>query len=106
MARYAIPPDIREKEKVVGGILTVSQTILIAVGGALSFVLVQGIFKLSNNIVLALLGLLPMIPTLFLALYKKHDYGDMELTQYLIFKWKFDHSRKEFPNINENFRKR
>lgn len=103
MPRYPVPPDIREKEKVVGGILTLSQTLILVAGGALTFVLVQTLFKLTGLIPVAILGAAPMAPALWLALGKKKEYGNMEMFQYLILKRRFNRSRKEYPNINENY---
>lgn len=105
MATYPIPPDVREKEKVVGGIFTVSQTLILVIGVALSFFFINLLYNISGHIVVGIFGAIPMIPALWLALRKKHEYGDMEMIQYFIFLHKFKKSRKEYPNINENFKK-
>lgn len=105
MATYPIPPDIREKEKIVGGIFTVSQTLILVAGIAVSFLFINILYNLSGNIVVGLIGAVPMLPVAWLALKKKHEYGDVEMVQYFIFLHKFKKSRKEYPNINENFQK-
>lgn len=103
--RYAIPPDIREKEKIIGGVLTGSQTVIIAVGAAVAFIVVNGLYNLTANVVIAVLGVAVLVPFGYVALKRMPKYGDIEYSQYLIFKHRYNKSRKEFPNINENFRK-
>lgn len=106
MARYPIPPDIREREKVVGGIFTVSQTLFLAVGALLFFLILSIVYKASNNIIVsAVAGLVAggiFIPFAFI---KKKDYGNVELAQYLIYLYRYKKSKKEFPNVNEHYRK-
>lgn len=105
MATYPIPPDVREKEKIVGGIFTISQTLILVIGVAISFLLINFLYSATNHIVVAIFGALPMLPALWLALKKKHEYGDMEMVQYFVFLHRYKKSRKEYPNINENFQK-
>lgn len=104
MNTYPVPPDIREKEKVVGGILTVSQTVFVVIGVVLALINVQFIISHTHNILLAILGILPSVPIIAVGVITKHDYGEMELSQFLIYQFFFKRSKKEFPNINENFR--
>lgn len=59
--RYSIPPDIREKEKIIGGVLTGSQTAILGVGVAITFVVVNLLFNLTNSIVIGVLGALVLM---------------------------------------------
>lgn len=105
MARATIPPDIREKEKVIGGILSASQLVVIGVGAVLAFLVMNFMFNTTGNVVLSALGLLIAIPFIYIAMHKQKGYENMEYFQYLILKHQFKKSRKEFPNINDNYRK-
>lgn len=105
MKYYPIPPDTRGKEKIIGGIFTISQFIFLIIGVILGFVLVAVTFQMTNSFVVAgiafIIGVGPFIPFSFV---KKHELGEMELFQYLRLKQKFKKSRKVFPNINERYR--
>jgi hypothetical protein len=96
MATYTVPPDMKEKEKIVGGILTISQFIWLMVGlliiGAVMFLLyyLNGAFSM---VIGAPLGLAVGLPFAF---YKKEE---LTLFQYLSLKSKFKKKRKELPNI-------
>lgn len=106
MARYPIPPDIREREKVVGGIFTVSQTLFLALAALVFFAIVSVMYKTTNKIILsAIVAILAASIFLPFAFFKKKDYGNVELAQYLIYLFRYKKSRKEFPNINENYKK-
>lgn len=61
MANYSVPPDISEKEKIVGGILTAAQLIciLIGVGGAALFSII--FFKLIGTAAI-ILGVIVFVP--------------------------------------------
>lgn len=105
MRYYPIPPDTRGKEKIIGGIFTISQFIFLIIGVILGFILVAVTFKMTNSFVVAgiafIIGVGPFIPFSFV---KKHELGEMELFQYLRLKQKFKKTRKVFPNINERYR--
>ena len=58
MAYYQIPPDINEKEKVIGGVLTVSQLVAIIVFAVLGGVSAMIIFRTANKPILALIGII------------------------------------------------
>lgn len=105
MGRAIIPPDIREKEKIIGGVFTVSQVVLMAIGFVLALICMSLLYNLLHNVIVALFGAGAAIPFVYVALKKVHLYGDMEYSQYLILKHRYNKSRKKFPNINENYRK-
>lgn len=102
---YKISGDIRKKEKVVGGMFTLTQTIFlglgVVVGGGVGIV----IFNATRNVVLSLLCLIlfasPFLPFAFVTIEKM---GDMELARFLWIRYKFKKSQKTFLNINENYK--
>ena len=95
MAYYQIPPDINEKEKVIGGVLTVSQLVAIIVFAVLGGVSAMIIFRTANKPILALIvGIIILIPGLYLGFKKEHRLGDMEEFEYL---------SKQYPNVNDGY---
>ncbi len=104
---YKIPPDIRGKSKVIGGIFTVTQ-LLFLVGGAISGGLFGiGAYNLSKSAIFAvIIGVVFAVPWIPFAFVKKHEFGDIELFTYLKYKLMFKHSNKEYLNINENYQKK
>jgi len=60
MAQYVVPPDIREKEKIVGGVLTATQLFWI-LGGV-------GVTALLSFITFPILGSASIIISLFIGL--------------------------------------
>lgn len=106
MQRYSLPPTINEQEKIIGGVLTVAQAIFLGIAFVCGFGLAQFGFNLSGNIFVAIIcGAVAALPGIGLAFLKKHDYGDMPISQYLIYRFFFNKSKKEFPNVNQNFRR-
>lgn len=104
---YQIMPDTREKEKIVGGHFTLTQTIflalgLVAGGGGALFT-----FKATNSLPLALIVLVLLaLPFLPFAFVKIEKMGDKELFFYLLILLKHSQSQKVFINLNENKRNR
>lgn len=103
---YEVSPDIREKEKVVGGMFTMTQTVFLG----LAFVCGGGFgimtFSATGNIPLAIfiivLGSVPFLPFAFI---KIPSMGDMELFRYLMIRIKYKKSQKVYVNYNENSKK-
>lgn len=98
MRVYQVPPDMNEKEKIIGGLLNLNQffwvlggLILGAVVLALSFQVVGGMFAL-------ILGVLFCFTGLPFALYKKNG---LTLYQYITYKQKFKKKVKKLPNIRK-----
>ena len=104
---YQVMPDIREKEKIVGGRFTLTQTIFLALGVVVGGLLGVLVYKLTNSVALAIvtivLGAGPFLPFAFIKIEKM---GNMELFFYLWIKFKYGKGQKVFININENKRKR
>ena len=98
MRMYNIPPNMSEKEKVIGGLLNLNQFFWVLGGLALSALTFAGTF----NIVGGTLALIIAFPLIFsglpFALYKKND---LTLFRYLTLKRKFNKKIKKLPNIKK-----
>lgn len=99
MRNYIIPPDINEKEKVIGGILNINQFFWLLGGlliGAVVFVL---LYPLFNRFSLIFAGIVSLSGIPF-ALIKIKD-----LTFYEYFKRKklFERKTKYLPNVKKNY---
>ena len=97
MARlYRISADTSEKEKAVGGILTFGQAGWLVLGLIIFGVVFIG---LSRLIPAALAGIIALIPGLGVALpfafFKK---GELTLTQYLMWRFKFERKNRYMVN--------
>ena len=104
MRSYSIPPDMREKSKIVGGIFTISQTAFLAVGVALGLITGTVLIRLGVHFVIAIiLGILIAVPFVPFAFVRKADYGNIELAQYYLYKFQYSKSNKKWVNINQNF---
>lgn len=97
MAQYQVPPDTKEKEKVIGGLLNWTQFFWLLAGFVLALLLVFVTYMITESIVLcaivALIGFCSSIP---FALVKKMD---MPLFTYL--KRKSDLKKKTKELINK-----
>ncbi len=104
---YKVSPDIRDKEKIVGGHFTLTQTVFLglALVGGLGLGLLS--FQTTGSIPIVLLmiivGAAPFAPFAFIKIEKM---GDMELFFYLRYKYLFKTNQKVYLNLNENQRKR
>lgn len=102
MAEYKMTPDIREKEKIVGGLFTISQTVFlglgIVVGGGLGLILWQATGQLLIGLVALFIGALPFIPFAFVTI---SELGNMELFRYLVIRMRFRKSQRVFVNMNQ-----
>ena len=107
MNMYNIPPDIREKEKIIGGIFTLTQLVFLIVGALVGAAVGWILFRITGSpvfsIIVGIIFILPFIPFAFVTI---PSMGDIELFQYVLYKYKFSRSQREFPNINENYRMR
>lgn len=104
---YQVMPDIREKEKIVGGIFTITQVIPLGLAllcGGLSGV---AVFSATGDPLIAIF-VIAVVATPFLpfAFVKIESMGDMELFFYLMIRMKYKNQQKVYVNINENKRKR
>lgn len=93
---YNIPPDIKEKNKMIGGIFTVNQIFWLIGGGligALFFLIFfTGTKNLGFSMFFFILGILLSFPFVF---YKK---GDLTLWQYLVRKHQFNQKTTRLIN--------
>lgn len=92
--QHPVYPDMNEKEKIFGGILTAPEFAWIV-----SFLILGVLFGLLSVKAIGAIGLIVAVPFcifgLFMAFYKKHD---MSLFKYLRLKHKHKKRPKEFPN--------
>lgn len=98
MSLYVVPPDMKEKEKIVGGVLTIAQFAWLMLGlvvtGAI-FALLFGLMK-GYALILALPpGLALGLPFAF---YKKEE---LTLFRYLYLKSRHKRKNKSLPNKKE-----
>lgn len=104
---YKVSPDIREKEKIVGGHFTITQTIFLALalisGLGLGLLTFQTTGSVPLAILLIIIGAAPFVPFAFI---KVERMGDMELFFYLRYKVLFQYGQKVYLNLNENQRDR
>lgn len=92
--QHPVYPDMREKEKIFGGILTAGEFAWI-----LGFSIVGVILGLLAVKVVGAVGLVLFIPFCgagcFMAFYKKHE---MSMIKYLMLKRKYKKKLKRYPN--------
>lgn len=94
MRSYSVPPDMNEKEKIIGGVLDLQQFFWVLGGlfvGAMVFVL---LFPLMNKFSL-IFGVVFACSGLPFVLIKKEG---LTLFEYLRRKKKFDKKSKHLPN--------
>lgn len=96
MSMYRVPPDTKEKEKIIGGILNLQQFFWVLGGlaiGALIFTLTFPIFGLGFSLFLTLVGVSSSLPFVF---YKKNG-----LTLFELIKYTRQHNKKThfLPNV-------
>lgn len=95
MRKYYIPPTIKEKEKIIGGILTLGQFAFLITGLVIGIVLAVFIFVITDSIEMAIIlfltGLSSGVPFAF---YKKNG---LTLLQYIKYKRKFVAKEKKLP---------
>lgn len=99
MGNYTVPPDTKEKEKIVGGLLYLSQAFWLALGfviGSCTFILLYGllggVFSITIGIIIAGGVGVPF------AFYKKEE---LTLFQYLRLKRKFKKKIQKLPNLRK-----
>jgi len=96
MATYIVPPDMKEKEKIVGGVLMISQFAWLMLGlliAGIIFILLFSLMGIYSLIIAFPIGLSIGLPFAF---YKKNE---LTLFQYLTLKSKFEKKRKALPNL-------
>ena len=103
--QYPIPQDIHEKEKIIGGMFTISQFIFIALGAVSALFGGIGIYTATNNL-MATGATMVICAAIFVpfGFIKVRKYGDVELFQLVLMKIKYAREPKEYLNISENYR--
>lgn len=99
MRRYRMPADLNEKDKVIGGILTIAQALWVVPGIILAlivFALVGKTLKVFAIIPCAL-AFSTCLPFVF------YKVGGVPLPTYIMRKHKFKQKNKVLPNIREDF---
>jgi hypothetical protein len=95
MQQYIVPPDMKEKEKIVGGVLTIYQFAWLGLG-----LLIAGLIFITLFSAMNLYGLIIAVPIgsavgLPFAFYEKEE---LTLFRYIYLKLKFRKKTKALPN--------
>lgn len=103
MQYHQVPPDTRDKEKIFGGIFTISQFTFLVLGVVFGALMGLFFYTLTQNIIVMaiifVIGVLIFAPFAFIKISKM---GDMELFKYVILKRKYRQRIKHMPHININ----
>lgn len=93
---YNVPADVREKEKIIGGLLTIGQFAWVIGGFLLGLASLAGIYILTKTFIIAgPVGLMFSCSGLPFAFYKKNG---VDLPVYLIRKSKFKKKKHKLIN--------
>jgi hypothetical protein len=98
MRVYQIPPDMNEKEKVIGGILNINQFFWVLGGLILGAIVFAGVFLILGAQIGAVMGLLACLSGFPFVIYKKNG---LTLYQYLTYKRKFNNKVQKLANIRK-----
>lgn len=97
---YQVPPDMKEKEKIIGGLLTLQQFYWILGGGGLGALLLISCYVLTKIGILAiLLGVLGILSSMPFAFLKKHE---LPLFTYIRRKRQFKKKTKKLINMRKD----
>lgn len=100
MATYQVPPDTREKEKVIGGLLNWVQFFWLVAGFAVAMFLIFLFFVITHSVVISLIvGVLGFGVSIPFALVKKMD---MPLFTYLRRKQALKKKSKQLINMRKD----
>ncbi|MEK5209539.1 PrgI family mobile element protein [Psychrobacillus sp. FSL H8-0510] len=95
MNNYTMPPDMSEKEKIIGGILNINQFFWVLGGLGIGAIIFTLLFDLIGGKAALVFGLIGATSGLPFALYKKNE---LTLFQYITFKQKFKRKVHKLPN--------
>lgn len=95
MRIYSVPPDMNEKEKVVGGLLTLTQLFWIIGGLGIGGVVFSILYPLIGGQLAVVFSLVVSTVGLPFAFYKKKE---LTLFQYISLKRKFKKGIHKLPN--------
>jgi hypothetical protein len=91
---YSMPPDTNEKEKIIGGIFTIGQTLWIAGGCGIAVMIALALFRFIGAFVIVFC-IPPVIAGFVFALKRVGEYS---LPKYLYLKHKYDNKIKYYIN--------
>lgn len=102
--QYQIPPDIKEKEKIIGGLFTKTQFVFVVAAVICGLGFGYLAFKFTSNAIVfficLLIGAVPFLPFSFITIRKM---GNIELAYFILKKVKYNKSTKNYVNISENY---
>lgn len=93
---YKIPPEVAEREKVIGGFLDLGQIIWLVIGlaiAALTFISTFAIFGSKGSL---FISLFPIGVSLIFVFYKKEG---LSYFTYLRYNWKHNQKTHYLPNV-------
>lgn len=97
MKEYSIPQDMSEKDKIVGGILTMVQAFWIGIGFVSGLVVFFLIYGLTRSFIFSAILAIPFMGTgLPFAFYKKHE---LTLLQLIVKKQKHKKKNKHLKHF-------
>lgn len=99
MRSYTVPPDINEKEKIIGGILNINQFFCLLGGFILGAVMFVITFPLFGKFSLVIGGIFALTGVPFVIIKPK----GLTLYEYLKRKQKFKKKAKHLPNIKKDY---
>lgn len=99
MRSYTVPPDINEKEKIIGGILNINQFFWLLGGFILGAVMFIITFPLLGKFSLVIGGIFALTGVPFVIIKPK----GLTLYEYLKRKQKFKKKTKHLPNIKKDY---
>ena len=106
MRIYKMPPDTRDKEKLFGGIFTLSQFICLGIGVVIGMLLAILFNSIFPGLVSVLIGLgIGVAIGLPFAVIKIRKMGNMELLKYIFLNIKFNKKTKKKIHVNENYQR-
>lgn len=98
MRTYQVPPDMKEKEKIIGGLLNLNQFFWILIGLAIGAGFFAATFSLIGGIPALIIGVILCLTGMPFAVYKKNG---LTLFQYMRYKRIFNRKSHKLPNIRK-----
>ncbi|TCK01321.1 UNVERIFIED_ORG: PrgI family protein [Anoxybacillus amylolyticus] len=95
MKSYIVPPDMKEREKVIGGVLDLYQFFWILGGLGLGALIFASLFHVIGGTPALIVGFAFCFAGVPFAFYRKND---LTLFEYLKYKRKFKKKVKKLPN--------
>lgn len=100
MGRYVVPPNLKEKEKIIGGILNMNQFLWIVAGLVLGGIIFIGLFIATSSLAFSgVIGFLFILSGTPFALYKKNG---LTLYEYIVRNRRFKRKVKHMPKKKED----